>query len=235
MPFHATWAHPATRVVGSCCDSAAYVDTFRFTGSALLAGHDPFYSRLMHAPAGFNVMWQPNVMPLAGLLAVPFEATIGPVATYNLVITLALVTAGWACFLLLRTWVGGVLGPVVGGAFFAFSPVMLGHSLGHPQVTAAVLVPLMLLVLADILVTQRRRWWTAGPALGALAAAQLLLGEELLAFSVIAGIVLLAVLAVRNWAAVAARARHAGTALVVAGGRLHAPRCGPAGRATDGP
>jgi hypothetical protein len=226
--FHRAWASPTQRLVGTCCDSAAYVDTFRFTGAALLSGHDPLYSSVMHAPQGFNVMWQPNVMPLIGLVATPFEATVGPMVTYDIVLTAALVLSGWASFVLLRRLVGGVLGPFIGGAFWAFSPVMTAQSLGHPQITFAAAVPLMLIVLTEILVTQRWRWWVAGAALGALAAAQLLLGEELLAFAVIASAVLLVTLVVRFQRQVRSHVRHAAAALAAALGTFAVLAAGPA-------
>jgi hypothetical protein len=126
-------------------------------------------------------MWQPNGMPLVGLVVTPLESTVGPMVAYNLVITLALALDGWACFVALRRWVGGFVGPLVGGAVFAFSPAMLSNSLGHAQMTCAALVPLAFLLLVDIVVEQRWRWWVAGGALGLLVAAQLLVGEELLA------------------------------------------------------
>ncbi|HEV2362455.1 MAG TPA: hypothetical protein VGS21_12190 [Acidimicrobiales bacterium] len=206
--FHLSWADPTARVIGRCCDSATYVDTFRMSGQALLSGHNPLYGRLMHAPQGFNVMWQPNVMPLVGIVVTPLEALFGPIVTYDLVLTMGLALSAWTCFLLLRHLVGGAWAPFVGGAVFGYSPVMTSHSEGHPQISFAVLVPVLLGLLLEILTRSRMRPIVSGALLGLAAAAQLLIGIELLVGTAIAAVVILAALAIRFRHQIAERAAH---------------------------
>jgi hypothetical protein len=195
--FHRAWADPGRRLVGTCCDSSAYVDTFRFTGTSVAHLQSPFFTNLVNAPHGVNVMWQPNVLPVVGFVASPFETLVGPMVTYDLVVTMAVALSCFGAYLALRRWVGGLVGPVVGGLVFGFSPVETGHSLGHPQVTCALLLPLVLLMTTDVLVEQRFRWWTSGAALGALLAVELLVGEEMFAGVVITGAVIAVIIAAR--------------------------------------
>lgn len=206
--FHRAWADPGRHLVGACCDSSAYVDTFRFTGSSIAHLRNPFFSNLVNAPHGINVMWQPNVMPAIGLVVSPLEALIGPMTTYDLVATMAVALAAFGAYLALRRWVGGILGPVVGGLVFGFSPVETAHSLGHPQVTFALLLPLVLVVATDILVSQRARWWSSGLALGALLAVELLIGEEMFAGVLITTAVLTVLITARFWRQIASHVRH---------------------------
>jgi hypothetical protein len=75
--------------------------------------------------------------------------------------------------------------------------VILGQS-GHPHISFAFLVPLMLLAVGEILVRQRRPLWLVGPLLGLMAGCQLVTGVELLAATVLFGMLLLLVLLVNN-------------------------------------
>jgi hypothetical protein len=207
--FHRAWADPTRRLVGACCDSSAYVDTFRFTGSSVARLQSPFFSNLVNAPHGINIMWQPNVMPAVGLAVSPIEALVGPMTTYNLVITMAVALSGFGAYLALRRWVGGTIGPIIGGLVFGFSPVETAHSLGHAQITFAIVLPLVLVVTTDILVSQRARWWTSGLALGALLAVELLVGEEMFAGVLLTAAVLTLVIAARFWRQIGSHLRHA--------------------------
>jgi hypothetical protein len=109
------------------------------------------------------------------------------------------------------------LAAAVGGLVFGFSPAIRGQS-NHPHVSFAFLVPLMLLAVDEILVRQRRPPWVVGPLLGLMAGCQLLIGEELLAATVLFGILLLLVLVANNPKALLDRRRvvHALVAFALA-------------------
>jgi hypothetical protein len=215
--FHRAWADPASRLVGACCDSSAYVDTLRFTGPSVAHLRSPFFTHLVNAPHGINVMWQPNVMPAVGFIVSPFEALVGPMTTYDLVATMAVALSCFGAYLALRRWVGGTVGPVVGGLVFGFSPVETAHSLGHPQVTCALLLPLILLVVTDILIDKRMQWWLSGAALGLVLVVELLVGEEMLAGVIITAAVLGVVIAIRFWRSIGEHLRHAVAGVLTAG------------------
>ncbi len=194
--FSGTWLHPAGRIVGRCCDAVTSVSWLRWTGFAVLGGHDPFLSGSLNAPHGVNVLWQPQASPLLGLLLTPVEHLAGPLVTYNLLATLAPALAAFTAFLAIRRWVGGTLGPLLGGTLFGFSPFVTSQSLGHLHVTFLALLPLILIVEVDAVTDRRIRPTRAGLLLGALCGAQLLIGEEMLVQVVLAGALVALVLAV---------------------------------------
>src|SRR5207247_281174 len=74
------------------------------------------------------------------------------------------------------------------GLLYGFSPALVAQSLGHPQIAVAIIPPLMLLALDDILVRQHHSFLRSGALLGVLGAAQLLAGEALLAAEAIVAV-----------------------------------------------
>ena len=213
--FRHTWVDPAHRLVGWCCDAASSVGLLNVTASATAHLHDPLLSHALAAPSGFNMMWQPSGVPLLGLLATPVEPLLGAVATYNLFATLAIAASGLACYVALRRWVGGVVGPLVGGLVYEFSPYMAAHSLGHLNLTSAFIPPLAFLVLGNV-VSGVQSPRLAGIAVGGLAGAQLLLSEELFITTAMLAVVVLVVLALSRPAEVRSRLAPLGRCLGVA-------------------
>jgi hypothetical protein len=89
----------------------------------------------------------------------------------------------------LRPWAAAL-----GGLLFGFSPYMLGQSLGHPHVGVVFICPLMLIAFEEVVLRQTRSPWRLGAMVGALAAAQLLISEELLLTQVLLAAMALAIL-----------------------------------------
>src|SRR5581483_3177214 len=119
-------------------------------------------------------------------------------------------------YLALRRWVHSRAAAAVGGLLYGFCPYMTSQALTHPHLVVALAPPLALLLLDELLARQRRRAVSVGAALGLLAAAQLLTGEEMLAtmaLTAVLGAVLLLLLRPRE-----ARARlgHAARGLCAA-------------------
>jgi hypothetical protein len=154
-------------------------------------------------------------MPLLGFALSPLTSRWGPVLTFNVVLVLANGLSAWAAYLAIRRYVPGHLAAAVGGLVFGFSPVLLGQS-NHPHISFAFLVPLMLLAVDEILVRQCRPPWVVGPLLGLMAGCQLLIGEELLAATVLFGVLLLLVLLANNPRALTDRRRVAHAVLAFA-------------------
>ena len=119
-------------------------------------------------------------MPLAGLLGLPVTLAFGPVATYNVLSSLALATAASSAFFVARRWVSWTPAAFLAGLLFGFGPFMVGQAQGHLFLTLAFPLPLLLLVFDEVLVRQRWAWWRAGAALGGLVVLELGLSLELL-------------------------------------------------------
>src|SRR5436305_591183 len=152
----------------------------RWIAFALVHTQMPLLSTYLNAPHGVNSMWNAS-MPLAALAMWPFTSTLGPIFSYNLLVTLAVALSAWCAYLAARRYVESPLAAALAGLLYGFSPYMIAQSQGHLHVTLALIPPLMLLVFDEIVVRQRRSARWMGVLLGLLAACQLLLAEELLA------------------------------------------------------
>jgi hypothetical protein len=197
LRYAPAWSSPTTTTVrGADGDAAIIVWFLRWIPFAVDQDRQLLFSDHLNFPDGVNLMWNAS-MPLLGFVLSPLTSRWGPVLTFNVVLVLANGLSAWAAYLAIRRYVPGHLAAAVGGLVFGFSPVILGQS-NHPHISFAFLVPLMLLAVDEILVRQRLPPWLVGPLLGLMAGCQLLIGEELLAATVLFGVLLLLVLLANN-------------------------------------
>jgi hypothetical protein len=175
---HAAWLTPTRRWVGGCCDPEQAMWFLRWVPYAISHLTSPFFTHQLVAPSGVNLMWTTPTIA-ASLLASPVTLLFGPVVAYNVVVTAAIALSAWTAFLMLRRYTRGVVAPLIGGAVYGFSPYVVPQAVEHLDLALALVPPLMVLCLDEILV-RRRRPVLMGIALGALAFAQLLTAEELL-------------------------------------------------------
>src|ERR1700731_2448224 len=181
--FSATWRHPTTWSIGvNTGDPQQFMWFLSWPGFAIPHGLNPLFTNYQFYPDGVNLMWNTSVL-LPGLVLNPITRLGGPVLAFNVLATAALALSAWTAFMLIRRFVSSQFAAAVGGALFGFSPFLTGYSLGAPNVTAAFMLPVVLLLLDDILRVQRRPPVVAGLLLGLASAAQLLIGEELLAIT----------------------------------------------------
>jgi hypothetical protein len=200
------WASPTTTVLrGGSGDPAIFIWFLRWTPFAVDHGRPLLFTDHLNVPDGVNLMWNTSV-PLLGLVFAPLTARWGPVLTLNVIFVLAHGLSAWTAYLAIRRYVPGHLAAAAGGLVFGFSPAILSQG-GHPHMSFAVLVPPMLLAVDEIVVRQRRPPWLAGPLLGLLAGCQLLIGEELLAATVLFGVLLVLVVVLNDPRAVLDRRR----------------------------
>jgi hypothetical protein len=209
--FARTWVDPVHRHAGLAGDPESYMFALAWPRFAVAHHLDPFFTRYLLTPRGANLMW--TVPPGFGLLLWPLTATIGLVPTYNLLATLSLAASAWTAQLALRRFAPGELGPFVGGLFYGFSPYMTAHSTGHAMLTVAVLPPLLVLLLHELLVRQQWNWATTGVGLGALVAFQISTFLELVAACAVFAALLVCVLAIAYRHDVRTRLRYVATAL----------------------
>jgi hypothetical protein len=205
-----------TTLVGGGGEVPFYLWVLRWLPFALEHGHNPLVTGYMNAPEGVNLMWNTSLV-LPALLLAPVTLTFGAVATYNTLLTLALALSAFTAYIAIRRFVPSHLAAFAGGLVYGFGPYMRAHSLGHVNLTlGAILVPVLLLLVHDVLVRQRRGALRDGALLGATAGAQLLISEELLTTTVLTATVVTVILAAGWWRAVPTRAPYAVRALIIA-------------------
>lgn len=107
---------------------------------------DPSTTMYLWRPTGFNLWWTTSVPTLA-ILGWPITASFGAVATWNILSLLAPVASAYGCFLLLTYITKDRLASLVGGLVLGFSSYLMGHMLGHLNLTFIPLVPLMVLLV----------------------------------------------------------------------------------------
>jgi len=187
MVFGRAWAAPTTSPNGGGVgDGALFLWFLRWTPFAIGQGLNPLFGGHLNVPDGVNLMWNTS-LPLPAALMGPVTGTFGLPVTITALYTLALALSAWFASIAFRRYVRSYPAALLGGLVYGFSPAMIAQSSSHLHLTlGAVLPPLMVLLVDDILVGQRGNPLLAGAALGALAAAQVLIGEELLTFTGIA-------------------------------------------------
>ncbi|MEW5990747.1 MAG: hypothetical protein AB1736_05290 [Chloroflexota bacterium] len=209
------WRGPTTGWAGICCDQAQAIWFLGWTPYAIGQGLDPFFTTMIGAPDGVNLMWNAS-MPILGLVAWLPTRLGGPIFAYNAMLVAGIALSGWTAWFAVRRYAGDGLGPLVGGAVYAFSPYVASHAALHLNLATAWVPPLFLIVLDELLVRRRHPARRLGVALGLLSVVQLLITEEVLATSVLAAGVLVLVLAACRRDAIQAGARRVVPALAAA-------------------
>jgi hypothetical protein len=130
----------------------------------------------------------------------------------TVVLTASIAGSAASLFWVLRRWGASMTAAGLGGAVYGFSPALLNSGIGHYQLVFAVLPPLIIDALLRI-VTGRGNAVRAGAWMGLLTAAQLFTGEEMLIYTAVAGLVLVAVIALGHPRAVPARVPQAALGL----------------------
>jgi hypothetical protein len=195
------WQAPASVVIGYGPDPPFSIWSLGWFPFAWTHALDPLVTTYLDYPAGINLMGSTSA-PLLGFLLWPVTAEWGPLVAYNLAITASLALSAWCAFLLCGRLLRSRVASSIAGLIYGFSPFMVGHSLGHPHLVAAVFPPLLFLLLLDLVTVPQRHPLRTGALLGLTAAAQFYLSEELLAMEALAillGLVLSAALFPTQW------------------------------------
>jgi hypothetical protein len=210
-----TWTSPTDRTLGGGRgDPGVFMWFLRWTPFALGRQISPFYSDFLNHPDGINLMWNTWV-PLPGLLLAPLTLRWGPTLTFNLLLVLAYGLSSWSAYLAIRRYVPSHGAAVAGGLVYGFSVAMRTHS-HHLNLILVFLLPLLLVLVDEVLVRQRRPVVWLGMVLGLVSVAQVLIGEELFAMTVLLSGVLLLVLVAMYPREVRGRLRYALTAIGIA-------------------
>jgi hypothetical protein len=193
------WPHP-----GSLLNAANPGDQMKFewmlgeAARSLLHPHNPFFSSTMGAGSGTNLIANTSIL-LFGYLFAPITLLFGAGLSYLLIIAGNLVATAVAWRWFFRVHVtASEPAAFIGGLFVGFSPSMMSHSLGHPNLTAQWLIPIMLHIILSLYRSEHRV--RDGVILGVLVFAQFFMAEEpllLLAISLVVFLLCCAIFAPR--------------------------------------
>jgi hypothetical protein len=210
------WRDPASRtVIGNPNDTDQFAWFFRYDATAVAHLRLPaLVTTAMNAPQGVNVMWN-TFMLLPGVLLAPVTLLFGPQSALTLFMTAGFAGSALAMFACLRRWDVSTPAAALGGAVYAFSPALIHSAIGHYDLQFAVLPPL----IVDVglrLALGRTSAVRGGLRLGLLVTAQLLITEEVLLSTALAGILLVIVIAASRPKAMAGQVRTVAVGLGVA-------------------
>ena len=188
--FWPVWSSHPTAVSEVGGDQFATMWFLQWAPHSVLHALNPFFSQYANHPYGVNLLTNTSVL-LLGWLASPVTLVWGPVASFNVLITLALPASATAGYFFARRWVAWWPAAFVAGLLYGFSPYEIAQSAGHLNLTFMVIPPLCFLVLHELAVRQRGRAARWGVALGLLATAQFFVSSEVLASTAVVGAIAL--------------------------------------------
>ncbi len=131
-------------------DPPIFVWSFAWWPHAILHGQNPFFTRALWAPSGFNLAWATSVPALA-LAFAPLTLAFGAVASYNTACILMPALAATTAFALCRHLTRSFWPSLLGGYLFGFSSYILGGTIDHIHTVAVFLLPLVALVCVRFL------------------------------------------------------------------------------------
>src|SRR5581483_10045031 len=134
--------HFSTSYVGRGPDPPQSIWFIAWWAYAFTHRLNPFFTRLLFAPAGANLSWS-TMAPLAALTAVPITLWFGPVAAYNALCLIAPTMAGWAAFVLCRWLSRGYWSSLAAGWVFGFSAYTVSAITTHLHTLLVFPIPLI--------------------------------------------------------------------------------------------
>lgn len=211
----------------------------RYSAAAVSHGHLPaLVTTKLNWPQGVNLMWNTSLL-LPGVVLAPVTLLWGPVVTLNVLLTVGFAGSAAAMFWVLRRWGVSPGAAAIAGALYGFSPALRMTGEDHYHIQFAVLPPLIIDAAVRLVIGRGGRLGAvrSGIWLGLLVTAQLFIAEEILVDTVLAGVLVVAVLllsrpsALLRWRALATSAAGlviaVGVILILAGHALSIQFRGP--------
>ena len=119
-------------VVGGNIDGYENLWNDYWTRTALLSGHNPFFTNYIYYPTGVSLRFH-TLHPITGLFAVPLWPIFGPVASTNLFFLISLALTCFFSYLLINELVRNPLAAFAGAALFTCAYAN-GHLSGYLNV-----------------------------------------------------------------------------------------------------
>jgi hypothetical protein len=212
------WVNPAgRRQVGDVQDVNQATWFMRYAATAIQHFRLPaLTTTAMNAPHGVNLMWNTSLL-LPGSIMTPVTMAFGPQVSLTMLLVVGFAGSAASMFYVLRRWQSSAIAAALGGALYGFSPALINSGIGHYSLVLAMVPPLLIDRLLRI-VTGRGSVVRDGIWLGMLTAAQVFIAEETLVDTVIAAVIMLAVLAISRPRLVGQRIRPALIGLGAAAG-----------------
>jgi len=218
--WHIWTSHPTSTTTCGCGDSSFITWSLDWPAYAISHGQNPLFSTALFHPTGFNLLSNAGVAGI-GIALAPVTWLFGPVATFNVALTLAPILSALAMFALLRRWVTWTPAAFIGGLLYGFSPfILISLTDGHLMAGMAPIPPLVVLCLDEMLVRQRWRPAVPGIALGVLLTIQFFFGTEMFVMTVIVagiGVILLVLYGLIHWDIFKNRLHYGLTSVVIGG------------------
>lgn len=180
----------------ACWDVTYSIWFIGWTAHAVAHGLNPFFSMAVNYPFGANIAANPS-SPILEFLTTPLTLLDSPVASFNLLMHLALASSGFAMFWVLTRLGIRWFAALVGGLLYGFSAYEQAHSTLWLNLSFVALIPLLFFTF-ERLWHGPRHPGRLGVVLGLLAGAQYLISSELLVdATLILAVACLSVLIVR--------------------------------------
>jgi hypothetical protein len=218
--WHVWTGHPTSTTTCGCGDSSLFTWFIEWPAYALRHGLNPFFSTATGYPGGVNLPANTSVLAIGVVLA-PVTWLFGPIASLNVALTLAPALSALSMFVLVRRWVTWAPAAFFAGLFYGFSPFVLMSLVdAHLMLGMAVVPPLIVACLDELVFRRRRSPALTGVVLGLLVAVQFFIGSEvLIIMAIVAAIGIALVVAWAAWrhpAAMHQGLRHTSIGLGVA-------------------
>jgi hypothetical protein len=170
-------------------DPAEFMWALSWWPHAIAHGLNPFVTHYEWSPTGVNLA-QGTTIPAAAIVMAPFTALFGSLFSYNVLSIASPALTAFTAYLLCRYLVKRELPAVAGGLLFGFSSYEFAQLLGHMHLVTIFLIPVMAhITLKRVNREISRHVFVLG--MGLLLLVQMGLSTELLALSVMLGMILL--------------------------------------------
>jgi len=147
----------STSYLGRGADPSIFIWDLVWWPYALANRLNPFISRVVWAPTGYNLAWATS-LPGPSLIMAPLTWLFGPVVSYNILCILSPHLAACSNFLLCRYLCKSFWIALLAGYIFGFSSYMLGQMRGHLFLVLIFPIPLavyLTLLRLDQILTSR--------------------------------------------------------------------------------
>jgi hypothetical protein len=186
--------HITTDYIGAGTDPFSFMWWLYWWPYAVFHGLNPFITHVVWAPSGYNLAWSTGV-PGLSLLVAPFTFTLGPTASYNILILFSPVLAAFTSYVLAFHLTGRFFPSLFGGFIFGFSSYELGQLIGHLNLSFTCMIPLCVFLM--LLFFDDKIGWVKFIILMTLALVfQFLVSTEIFASMTVLGVVVLILAAI---------------------------------------